>query len=238
MADFTVVHLMRHGEVDNPNGVLYGRLPGYHLTKLGQKMTKMSAEYLAQHYGQIDRIISSPLERAIESATPAAQIFQQEIHTDSRLLESANLFEGEIVNGNRLALAHPRNWWRYRNPFRPSWCESYQEQAKRMSEAVKSALAEQRALHQKARNQGEEPRIRRVLLVSHQLPIWCLRLFVEQKNLAHLPFSRECSLASLTSLTFQDSTLIDLDYAEPVKSLLAQASDMVPGRSEANLNQG
>ena len=32
---WTVVHLVRHGEVDNPAGVLYGRLPGFHLSEDG-----------------------------------------------------------------------------------------------------------------------------------------------------------------------------------------------------------
>ncbi|MFQ9337269.1 MAG: histidine phosphatase family protein, partial [Varibaculum sp.] len=46
MQNLTTIHLMRHGEVDNPDGVLYGRLPGYHLTDLGKQMAQMSAEYL------------------------------------------------------------------------------------------------------------------------------------------------------------------------------------------------
>ena len=35
--DRTIIHVMRHGEVDNPNGVLYGRLPGFGLTELGMR---------------------------------------------------------------------------------------------------------------------------------------------------------------------------------------------------------
>lgn len=38
--ELTVVHVMRHGEVENPTGVLYGRLPGYHLSELGRQKKK------------------------------------------------------------------------------------------------------------------------------------------------------------------------------------------------------
>ena len=47
----TVVHLMRHGEVHNPEGVLYGRLPGYQLSALGRSMAETVARFLAGHDG-------------------------------------------------------------------------------------------------------------------------------------------------------------------------------------------
>ena len=43
MSDQTTVHLMRHGEVHNPEGVLYGRMPGYHLSDLGVQMAEKVA---------------------------------------------------------------------------------------------------------------------------------------------------------------------------------------------------
>src|SRR5690625_4367449 len=43
----TRVHLLRHGEVHNPDGVLYGRLPGYHLSDLGQKMADRVADVVS-----------------------------------------------------------------------------------------------------------------------------------------------------------------------------------------------
>ena len=45
----TVVHLLRHGEVHNPQGVLYGRLDGYHLSELGREMAESVAAHLADH---------------------------------------------------------------------------------------------------------------------------------------------------------------------------------------------
>ncbi|MDO4612950.1 MAG: histidine phosphatase family protein [Actinomycetaceae bacterium] len=220
----TTIHVMRHGEVDNPDGILYGRLPGYHLSELGRAMAAEVARTLKVQGRDITYVVASPLERAQESAQPTADAYGLTVEVDSRLIEAENLFEGEAVNANRAQLAAPRNWSRYRNPLRPSWGEPYVEQAQRMRDAVRTALA---------RARGHE-----ALVVSHQLPIWCLRTFIEGRAFAHLPAQRECSLASLTSLTFCDSTLVGLTYSEPAIEFLAQASDMVPGTSDAALATG
>ena len=76
------------------------------------------------------------------------------------------------------------------------------------------------------------------LLVSHQLPVWSLRLFLEGRPLAHDPRRRQCALASLTSLTFEGRTLVGLAYWEPAGDLLRQARDMVPGTSAARAATG
>src|SRR5919112_810619 len=62
----TVLHLVRHGEVFNPAGVLYGRLPDYHLSDVGREM----AERVAQDLGERDivHLRCSPLERAQDAA--------------------------------------------------------------------------------------------------------------------------------------------------------------------------
>lgn len=240
-----MIHLMRHGEVDNPQGILYGRLPGFHLSELGRKMTETTAQYLFDEGLPIREIVASPLERAQESAEGAARLFGLPIKTDERLIESANLFEGQKINGNRRALLNPRYYSRYWNPLTPSWCEPYAAQAHRIRDAVAGALQRQLADAKDTAISGKVsadnpggPVVKHVLMVSHQLPIWCFRLFIEGKALAHIPTRRQCSLASLTSFTFVGSTLIDWGYTEPAAHLLAQASDMVPGTSAASLNRG
>ncbi|SQC01511.1 bifunctional RNase H/acid phosphatase [Mobiluncus curtisii] len=62
----TTVHLMRHGEVDNPEGVLYERLDGFGLTERGREMTTLTARWLAAENRDIAMIMSSPLQRAQE----------------------------------------------------------------------------------------------------------------------------------------------------------------------------
>ncbi|QRV02442.1 histidine phosphatase family protein [Arcanobacterium phocisimile] len=215
--DITTVHLVRHGEVDNPEGVLYGRRPGYHLTELGHTMAKKVAQAFAGH--DIRTVITSPLERAIETGTPTAEAFGLAITTDERVIEADNKFEGIDVNSNRWQLAHPRFWSWYSNPLEPSWGEPYTDIVKRMSAAISDAIT--------VASGGE------AVIVSHQLPIWTMRRFIERLPLAHDPRRRECSLASVTSLTFVGRQLISLDYWEPAADILAQAADMVPGTSQA-----
>lgn len=215
--EITTVHLVRHGEVDNPEGILYGRKPGFHLTDLGGRMAQGVAQAFSAH--NVKAVITSPLERAVETGAPIAELFGLEARRDARLIEADNKFEGVAVNHNRLMLAHPRYWGWYKNPLIPSWGEPYTDVVKRMSGAIAQAID--------LAYGGE------AVLVSHQLPIWTMRRFVERQPLAHDPRQRECSLCSVTSLTFLDKQLIALDYWEPVADLLKRAQDMVPGTSEA-----
>ncbi len=215
---------MRHGEVHNPEGILYGRRSGFRLSERGRQMVARVAEVLHSGGHDIRTVIASPLQRAQESALPAAEAYGLEVATDPRLIEAENHFEGMAVNKNRAMLAHPRHWRTYVNPLRPSWGEPYVDQVQRMRGAISAALS---------RVAGGE-----ALLVSHQLPIWVTRLHLERRPLAHDPRRRQCSLASLTSLTFEGRRLVGLSYWEPAGELLLGATDMVPGTSSAAENAG
>lgn len=215
------IHLMRHGEVFNPAGVLYGRMPGYRLSERGQEMVAHVAQHLEESGRDIRAVVASPLERAQESAMPTAERYGLPLLTDPGLIEAGNLFEGEALT-NRLKLAHPRYWSRYINPALPSWGEPYREITARMAGAIRAALD--------LLPEGGE-----ALLVSHQLPIWVTRRWIEDRPLAHDPRLRECALASLTSLEFEDRRLVGLSYSEPAAGLVVGAKDMVPGRSGAVL---
>ncbi|WP_263118889.1 histidine phosphatase family protein [Cellulomonas sp. RIT-PI-Y] len=210
----TTVHLMRHGEVHNPEGVLYGRLPGYHLSERGVAMAEKVAAYLA---GQADGprrdvtvLYASPLQRAQETAAPISAALGLEIRTDPGLIEAENAFEGLTFGVGDGSLRHPRHWPLLVNPFRPSWGEPYTEQVARMVAVVEKARDEAR---------GHE-----AVLVSHQLPVWITRLALENRRLWHDPRRRQCSLASLTSLTYDDDRLVGIGYTEP-------AADLLPGAS-------
>ncbi|MFD2841289.1 histidine phosphatase family protein [Populibacterium corticicola] len=206
----TTVHLMRHGEVFNPDKILYGRLPGYRLSDLGNEMARRVAEHLVAEKRDIVTVIASPLQRAQETATPSAKAFNLELGTDERLIEAANYFEGKTFGVGDGSLRHPEHWPHLINPFRPSWGEPYKEQVARVHAAVDSAR--------------ELARGHEALLVSHQLPIWIARSAYEGKRLWHDPRKRECNLASLTSLTFDEDTLVEVKYTEPVADLYPNAS--------------
>ena len=137
--ELTTIHLMRHGEVDNPGGVVYGRMKGFGLTPLGKEMAQVVADFLVAEGRDITTVIASPLLRAQQSAQPTALAYDVPIQTDRRLIEADSVFEGVAVNKNRWVLAHPRNWGHYVRPHEPSWGEPFTEVAARMMAAVYDA---------------------------------------------------------------------------------------------------
>jgi broad specificity phosphatase PhoE len=195
----TIVHLVRHGEVENPRRLLYGRLPGFHLSAEGRVMAKAAADYLAGR--DVTVLRSSPLERAVETAEPMAAQFGLNIEIDPRLIEPWNHFEGMTFGVGDGSLRQPRHWHHLWNPFRPSWGEPYAEIEARMRGAMSDAAAEAH---------GHE-----AVCVSHQLPIWVARRSVEGRKLWHDPRRRECALASVTSFRFRAGEIIGVSYAEP-----------------------
>jgi broad specificity phosphatase PhoE len=208
----TVVHLVRHGEVENPRKILYGRLPGYHLSELGRQMADEAADWFADH--DVTLVTASPLERAQETAAPIAARHGLPVGSDERLIEAANHFEGHTFGVGDGSLRHPRHWRHLTNPLRPSWGEPYQAIVARMLAAVADA---------RVAAAGHE-----AVLVSHQLPVWSTRRYLEGRRLWHDPRRRECGLASVTSLHFTGRDLMAITYAEPAAGLLPAAST-VPG---------
>ena len=204
MAEITVVHLLRHGEVHNPNHVLYGRLPGYHLSANGRMMAVAAADYFEGR--PVAAIFASPLERAQETALPVAERLGLTITTDDRLIESENVLEGKSVSLASLAL-NPLNWKYLWNPFQPSWGEPYTQIAGRMRQAIDRARDASR---------GQE-----AICVSHQLPIWVSRLAAEHRRLWHNPSSRQCAVGSVTSLTFDGDQLTGVSYTVPPRQQVA-----------------
>ncbi|EME19242.1 histidine phosphatase family protein [Rhodococcus triatomae] len=198
----TIVHVLRHGEVHNPKGILYGRLPGYRLSVTGQAQARTVASVLSGH--DITHVVASPLQRAQETATPIADAHGLTLTTDDNLIEAANDFEGLKVSVGDGALRRPRHWYKLRDPFTPSWGEPYLQIAHRMLAAVNTA---------RVAAVGHE-----AVCVSHQLPVWTLRRFLQGERLWHDPRNRQCALASLTSLVYEGDTLVDIVYSEPAGS--------------------
>jgi broad specificity phosphatase PhoE len=213
----TTVHLLRHGEVHNPTGILYGRLDGYHLSELGVAMADRVAGHLAGLDGgprrDVVHVVASPLQRAQQTAAPIAEAFGLDVAADPRLIEAGNHFEGLTFGVGDGSLRRPRHWRFLWNPFRPSWGEPYREQVARMLAGI--TAARDAALGHEA------------VVVSHQLPIWVTRQALEGERLWHDPRRRQCSLASLTSLTWTDDEVI-IAYTEPAADLLPGARS-VPG---------
>ncbi|MCX6442519.1 MAG: histidine phosphatase family protein [Actinobacteria bacterium] len=203
----TTVHVARHGEVENPEKILYGRQPGWRLSNRGQQMAQTLGEWSKSI--NLGALHVSPLQRAQETAAPIARAHGIEITTDERLIEAANVFEGKSFELGSGVLKHPSSWRHLYNPWKPSWGEPYEEQINRMLAAIFAA--------RKAAN-GKD-----AIVVSHQLPIWILRSAIEGRSLLHDPRKRICTLASVTSVHFDDEGVISgLSYSEPAGHLLPE----------------
>jgi len=203
----STVHVIRHGEVENPKKILYGRQPGWRLSERGQAMAQVIGEWSKDI--DLGALHVSPLQRAQETAAPISAAHNIAITTDERLIEAANIFEGKSFEPGSGVLKHPASWRHLYNPFKPSWGEPYEEQINRMLAAIFAA---------KDAAKGKD-----AIVVSHQLPIWSLRSAIEGRSLLHDPRKRICTLASVTSVHFDDEGLIsDLTYSEPARHLLPQ----------------
>jgi broad specificity phosphatase PhoE len=212
MSERTRVHLVRHGEVENPGRILYGRLPGFSLSDLGRRMADVVAASMRGR--DVTVLVSSPLERAQQTAAPIAAELGLDVDLDDRMIESTNHIEGLRFGVGDGSLRHPAHWRYLTNPFRPSWGEPYVEVAARVRAAVDDA---------RVRASGHE-----AVLVSHQLPIWVTRRAFEGRQLWHNPRRRQCSLASVTTFGFDGDRIVSVSYAEPARALLPRASG-VPG---------
>lgn len=197
------IHLVRHGEVYNPNGVLYEQLPNFHLSDKGKLMALAAAQELKSLKAPVKALFSSPLVRAQESAEPFEELFSLELQTDQRLIEPTNAFRGRKMGAKNLALK-PHLWWHFRNPARPSWGEPYKSIIARMNEAMVAAA--------ESVSGGD------VVLVTHQLPIWITHLELQNLKLAHDPRKRRCSLSSITTFEYLNGKFVELRYLEPAKN--------------------
>ena len=194
------LHLVRHGEVFNPQGVLYERIEGFGLSDLGHQMAQAAAHQLKSENREIAAIYASPLQRTRESAKPIEEKFGLQLTPEERVIEPWNRFAGLRV-GPRALLVRPSIALNLYNPLKPSWGEPYQQIATRMNEAALDAW--------NSVDGGD------VVIVSHQLPIWMLYRSTSGLRLAHNPKDRRCSLSSITSFEVIDGKLQEVQYREP-----------------------
>ncbi len=202
----TRIHLIRHGEVHNPSGVLYGRLPHFRLSERGHQMAKRAADELKASGVKIGALYTSPLLRTQESASHIEKLFGIDAKTDERLIEPYNIFEGRKLSARTVAI-RPHLVYHLRNPYSPSWGESYVAIVARMVEAM-TELA--------AKTEGGD-----LVIVTHQLPIWITHRHLAGLRLAHNPSKRRCALSSITTFEVTEDGLVETDYRDPAASLVS-----------------
>ena len=206
------IHLVRHGEVHNPERVLYGTLPGFGLSERGARMAERAAAALKSQGAPVRRVLSSPLQRAQESSAPCGVAFGLDVETDERLIEPMNRFAGGTFNFGVQVLRNPRTWGWVLNPMKPSWGEPYESIASRMLAAVADAHA--------SVDDGD------VVLVGHQLPIWMVHRKLRGLALYHDPRRRRCTLSSITTLQLHGDRFVETGYQDPTAGLADEAVDL------------
>jgi broad specificity phosphatase PhoE len=206
------IHLVRHGEVFNPDHVLYGRIPGFGLSELGRRMAQAAADDLIARDRPIARLYTSPLQRARESGEPIALGLGLDPVVEERIIEPTNAFEGRRMSGPGGALRDPRMWRFFYNPWRPSWGESFKSLSTRMLAAMTDAHA--------SVDSGD------VVMVSHQSPIWIAHRTIVGESLPHDPRKRRCALSSITSFERRGDRFVEVGYTDPAAPLAATATDV------------
>jgi len=168
----SVVHLIRHGETENPAHLVYASLPGFGLTPGGFAQAGMAARHLANR--PVAAVWSSPLQRALETAGEIARSFGLPVIADEELREWSLLDRWAGHRWEELSDHFPGEVETYLStptalPFSP---ESLIDLARRMAGAL-------------ARFSEREP-AGDIVVVSHQDPIQAARLFVTGRDLAGL----------------------------------------------------
>lgn len=202
----TTIHFVRHGEVENPNHLLYERLPGFHLSNRGVRMAKATAHYFATapQMREISAIYSSPLERTQETAQQIASALQiSPIILDNRLIEAENNFRGKRIGYGEGALWKNGNWKLVSNLWKPSWGESYKSIASRVGDFAREQVKN---------HPGEQ-----IVAVTHESPIWSYRHLLETGHPEHNMLLRKTALASITSITYDCETMrvLSITYVDP-----------------------
>ncbi|WP_417192827.1 histidine phosphatase family protein [Bifidobacterium pullorum] len=211
----TTIHFVRHGEVHNPDHILYERLPGFHLSDRGRRMAEATARYLAAspQTNTAAAIYSSPLDRTRETAQAILTALNEtrmarneeplELVTDQRIIEAGNNFRGTRIGHGEGALWRNDNWKLVTNLWKPSWGESYRQIAARVGAFAQEKVRE---------HAGQQ-----IIVVSHESPIWSYRHLLETGHPEHNMLLRHTALASVTSITYDSQTgnVMSITYVDP-----------------------
>lgn len=211
----TTIHFVRHGEVHNPDHILYERLPGFHLSDRGRRMAEATARYLAAspQTNTAAAVYSSPLDRTRETAQAILTALNEtrmarneeplELVTDQRIIEAGNNFRGTRIGHGEGALWRNGNWRLVTNLWKPSWGESYRQIAARVGAFAQEKVRE---------HAGQQ-----IIVVSHESPIWSYRHLLETGHPEHNMLLRHTALASVTSITYDSQTgnVMSITYVDP-----------------------
>ena len=184
----TRILLIRHGSTDLIGRVLYGRMPGVHLNAEGEEQARKLATGLSRDY-PIDLLISSPLERALETARPIAQEIGREIQVDEKISE---IDVGNWLGQSFEELATNPEWKGFNRQRSLSWApggETMMEVQNRAWRCVSKYISEEKS--------------EVIAFVTHGDVIRCLLLLVLGISIDHI-HRLEVSPGSVTEVVISD----------------------------------
>lgn len=180
------VHLVRHGEAHNPTEVVYDSLPGFPLSETGAAQARRVSRYLGSQ--PIVAVWSSPLQRALETATPIAGRSGLPVIVHEELIEWSLLSRWAGTKWADLPSVHPGELEAYlEKPERLDFAEETLEMlAARMATAIKRI--------ESGSDAGD------VVVVGHQDPIQAARLTLTGRSLSNLHTDKPSHASVITLL--------------------------------------
>ena len=166
----TKMYLIRHGEVENPQGIIYGRFPNFGLSEKGKKEMEKTAEFLVDK--KIDELYASPLLRAKQSAAIIrTKLGIKTIHISDKLLEVKTAYQGRKFSELDNLQSEV-----FLKPLSPS-DETIEQLADRMLSFITEVI-----------NQHKD---RHIAVVSHGDPIMALKAVIKNKTFDFYSFKTD-----------------------------------------------
>jgi len=197
------IYFVRHGQSDNPQSLVKGRLPGFPLTNLGRQQIELTAKYLRQF--PIGLIFSSPLLRAQQSANILQKFLNlPPVKIEQRLTEwDMAPWSGQPYSAKQNT--DPKLWYAYQEtPDLAPFAEKLPQIAVRIQQFIASVLQS---------HAGEQ-----IIAVTHSDIIKAACFVLQNKPLRAI-HTTLCRLASVTAMHFDGNRFTGLEYTEPASQL-------------------
>jgi len=189
----TTIYLVRHGDVHNPDAIMYERLPGFRLSDLGRKQAHDLGKFLADK--KISTIYASPLERTNETANIIASYHPGvTIAYDERLLEVST-----TARGKKVVDLEAEHWNFYTPKYLENGGERLSDIWRRMSTVIREIVR---------KHKGQE-----IVVVSHGDPLMVTMIKHRGKRLklAAIRGEEYVQTARGFRMVFEEFSVIEID---------------------------
>jgi broad specificity phosphatase PhoE len=214
----TTLHLVRHCDVENPEGVLYGHLPGFRLSDKGVRQAHALGEFFAER--PVREIYASPLERAQQTAhIIASYLDNAPVVTTPELVEARFGLHLQGVRPKDVPLKRPL--W-FVHMLWPGLLPN-DESVAAMAARVRAPLS--RLLRDFPGQEG--------ICVSHGDPIQAFWVESERRH-AYALHRLQCAKGGMLSLSYEDGELVSQQYRPPREVGAPEAGDEEAAAADAS----